>query len=154
MFAMRVHLLEREQLVPRTADEVFAFFAQAHNLERITPSWLRFEVLTPGPIEMGSGTLIGYRLRVHAVPLRWISRIEEWDSGRLFVDRQVRGPYRVWHHRHEFVARAEGTVVRDRVRYALPLGRFGELAHAAFVRRDLERIFDFRRAAVAELLGR
>jgi len=151
---MRVHLLEREQLVPRTADEVFAFFAQAHNLERITPSWLRFEVLTPGPIEMGSGTLIGYRLRVHAVPLRWISRIEEWDSGRLFVDRQVRGPYRVWHHRHEFVARAEGTVVRDRVRYALPLGRFGELAHAAFVRRDLERIFDFRRAAVAELLGR
>ena len=154
MFAMRVHLLEREQLVPRTADEVFAFFAQAHNLERITPSWLRFEVLTPGPIEMGSGTLIGYRLRVHAVPLRWISRIEEWDSGRLFVDRQVRGPYRVWHHRHEFVARAEGTVVRDRVRYALPLGRFGEVAHAAFVRRDLERIFDFRRAAVAELLGR
>ena len=151
---MSLHLLEREQLVPRPVDEVFAFFAQARNLERITPPWLGFEVLTPGPVDMGSGTLIAYRLRVHAVPVRWISRIEEWDSGRLFVDRQLRGPYRLWHHRHEFVASAEGTVVRDRVRYALPLGRLGELAHAAFVRRDLERIFDFRRTAVAQLLGR
>jgi ligand-binding SRPBCC domain-containing protein len=151
---MSVHLLEREQLVPRPVDEVFDFFAQARNLERITPPWLGFEVLTPNPVEMGSGTLIEYRLRVHAVPVRWISRIEEWDSGRLFVDRQLRGPYRLWHHRHEFVASAEGTVVRDRVRYALPLGRLGELAHAAFVRRDLERIFDFRRAAVAQLLAR
>jgi ligand-binding SRPBCC domain-containing protein len=88
------------------------------------------------------------------VPLRWIARIEVWESGRLFVDCQLRGPYRFWHHRHVFVACAEGTVVRDRVRYALPLGRLGELAHAAFVRRDLERIFDFRRAAVAQLLGR
>jgi ligand-binding SRPBCC domain-containing protein len=151
---MSVHLLEREQLVPRPVDEVFAFFAQARNLERITPPWLGFEVLTSGPVEMRSGTLIEYRLRVHAVPVRWISRIEEWDSGRLFVDRQLRGPYRLWHHRHEFAACADGTVVRDRVRYALPLGRLGELAHAAFVRRDLERIFDFRRAAVAQLLGR
>jgi ligand-binding SRPBCC domain-containing protein len=151
---MSVHLLEREQLVPRPVDEVFAFFAQARNLERITPPWLGFEVLTSGSVEMRSGTLIEYRLRVHAVPVRWISRIEEWDSGRLFVDRQLRGPYRLWHHRHEFAACADGTVVRDRVRYALPLGRLGELAHAAFVRRDLERIFDFRRAAVAQLLGR
>ena len=150
---MSIHLLEREQLVPRPVDDVFAFFAQAQNLERITPPWLRFEVLTPGPIEMGLGTLIRYRLRVHAVPVRWISRIEVWDSGRLFVDRQLRGPYRLWHHRHEFVACAEGTVVRDRVRYALPLGRLGELAHGAFVRRDVERIFDFRRAAVAQLFG-
>jgi ligand-binding SRPBCC domain-containing protein len=151
---MSVHVLEREQFVPRPVDQVFAFFAQARNLERITPPWLRFEVLTPGPIEMGPGTLIRYRLRVHAVPVRWSSRIEEWDSGRLFVDRQLRGPYRLWHHRHEFVPSAEGTVVRDRVRYALPLGRLGELAHAAFVRRDLEQIFDFRRAAVARLLAR
>jgi hypothetical protein len=151
---MRVHVLEREQVVPRPVDEVFAFFARAHNLQRITPPWLRFQVLTPGRIDMGSGTLIEYRLRVHAVPVRWISRIEEWESGRLFVDRQVRGPYRLWHHRHEFVTCPEGTLVRDRVRYALPLGRLGVVAHAAFVRRDLERIFDFRRAAVARLLAR
>ena len=150
---MTAHRLEREQLVPRPVPEVFAFFSQAHNLERITPPWLRFEVLTPGSIAMAAGTLIEYRLRLHGVSLRWISRIEEWETDRGFVDRQVRGPYRLWHHRHEFVPHADGTVVRDRVRYALPLGRLGDLAHTAFVRRDLERIFDFRRAAVDRLLG-
>ena len=149
---MKVHVLEREQLVPRPLDEVFAFFAQARNLERITPPWLRFEVLTPEPIAMAPGTLIDYRLRLRGIPLRWRSRIEEWEDGRAFADRQLRGPYRLWHHRHEFVACGAGTVVRDRVRYALPLGRLGSLAHAAFVRRDLERIFDHRRAAVRRLL--
>ena len=149
---MSEHVLEREQLVRGPVGEVFAFFSQARNLERITPPWLRFEVLTPDPIAMSAGTLIDYRLRVRGVPLRWVSRIEEWEHERAFVDRQLRGPYRLWHHRHEFVACGEGTVVRDRVRYALPLGRLGALAHAAFVRRDLERIFDYRRAAVRRLL--
>jgi ligand-binding SRPBCC domain-containing protein len=150
---MRVHVLEREQLVPAPLGEVFAFFAQARNLERITPPWLRFTVLTPEPIELGAGTRIAYRLRLHGVSLRWLTRIEEWESGRSFVDRQVRGPYRLWEHRHEFSALDGATVVRDRVRYALPLGPLGSLAHAAFVRRDLERIFDFRRDAVRRRLG-
>jgi ligand-binding SRPBCC domain-containing protein len=149
---MTEHVLEREQLVPRAVGEVFEFFAGARNLERITPPWLRFEVLTPEPIAMAPGTLIDYRLRLRGIPLRWLSRIEEWEHERGFVDRQLRGPYRLWHHRHEFVACAGGTIVRDRVRYALPLGWLGALAHAAFVRRDLERIFDHRRAAVRRLL--
>ena len=102
---------------------------------------------------MRVGTVIEYRLRLHAIPLRWTSRIDEWDERRVFVDRQVRGPYRLWRHRHEFEARPEGTVVRDRVDYSLPFGPAGELAHALFVRRDLDRIFDFRRAAIARLLG-
>jgi ligand-binding SRPBCC domain-containing protein len=149
---MTTHRLECEQFVPRPVSEVFAFFAQARNLERITPSWLRFEVLTPDPIAMTKGTLIEYRLRLHVVPVRWISRIEEWETDRGFVDRQMRGPYRLWHHRHEFLPRRTGTVVRDRVDYALPLGWLGGVAHAALVRRDLERIFDFRRDAVRRLL--
>jgi ligand-binding SRPBCC domain-containing protein len=148
-----VHQLEREQLVRAGVDAVFAFFAEARNLERITPPWLRFELLTPDPIPMRPGTLIEYRLRLHGLPLRWTSRIEEWEPGRSFVDLQLRGPYRLWHHRHEFVACADGTIVRDRVRYALPLGRLGGLAHAVVVRRDLERIFDFRREAVGRMLG-
>jgi ligand-binding SRPBCC domain-containing protein len=147
------HRLEREQLVPRPVTEVFAFFAQAHNLELITPPWLRFEVLTPGAIAMAAGTLIEYRLRLHGLPVRWISRIEEWDTDRAFVDHQVRGPYRFWHHRHEFLRRDDGTLVRDSVRYALPLGRLGDLAHAAFVRRDLHQIFDYRRDAVRRLVA-
>jgi ligand-binding SRPBCC domain-containing protein len=150
---MRTHRLERAQVVRRSREEVFAFFARARNLESITPPWLRFEVLTPEPVAMRAGTLIEYRLRLHRLPLRWTSRIEEWEPGAAFVDRQVRGPYRLWHHRHEFAPHADGTVVRDRVDYALPLGVLGEVAGALVVHRDLERIFDFRRAAVARLLA-
>jgi ligand-binding SRPBCC domain-containing protein len=148
---MRVHELRREQLVPRPLGETFAFFAQARNLERITPPWLRFAVLTPAPIEMRTGTVIEYRLRLHGLPLRWTARIEDWREGRAFADRQIRGPYRLWHHRHEFEAVEGGTRVRDVVHYALPLGPLGELARLVLVRRDLERIFAFRRAAVQRL---
>ena len=146
---MRIHELAREQLVARPLDEVFAFFAQARNLERITPPWLRFEVLTAEPIEMRAGTVIDYRLRLHGIPLRWTARIEDWRDGRGFVDRQIRGPYRLWHHRHEFDPHPDGTIVRDRVRYALPAWLLGDAAHALLVRRDLRRIFDYRAAAVA-----
>jgi ligand-binding SRPBCC domain-containing protein len=155
MFASypRIHHLYREQLVPRPLDEVFAFFARAGNLERITPPWLAFSLQDPEPDEMAVGTRIEYRLHLHGVPLRWISRIERWEPRRAFEDVQVRGPYRVWHHRHEFRAAGGGTLVQDHVRYALPLGPLGELAHAAFVERDLARIFAFRYAAVKELLA-
>lgn len=150
---MRVHRIEREELVPRALDEVFEFFSQARNLERITPPWLRFEVLTPEPIAMRVGTEVDYRLHLHGIPLTWISRIEDWVHNRAFVDRQIKGPYRLWHHRHEFEPRDGGTVVRDRVHYAIPLGPIGGLAHAAFVKRDLDRVFDFRTVAVRQLLG-
>ena len=150
---MRTHVFERAQVVRRSIDEVFAFFARAHNLEQITPPWLSFEVLTPDPIEMRVGALIDYRLRVHGVPLRWTSRIEDWDPGHSFVDRQLRGPYGLWHHRHTFAEAGKGTVVRDEVDYAMPFGALGDLAHPLFVRRDLERIFTYRYAAVPRLLG-
>lgn len=149
---MSVHRLDREQLVPRELPVVFEFFSRAGNLERITPPWLSFGLITPEPIEMRSGTLIEYRLRVHGVPVRWVSRIEEWEENRLFVDRQLRGPYGLWHHRHEFTAVPGGTRVRDHVEYALPFGILGDLVHLALVRRDLTRIFDYRNEAVTRLL--
>ena len=142
------HVLTREQILPGTPDEVFGFFADAFNLEAITPPWLGFRIVTPGPIQMAPGTLIEYRLRLHRIPIRWLTRIESWVPGECFVDVQVRGPYRLWHHTHTFEKHEGGTLVRDRVRYALPLGPAGELAHRLLVRRDLERIFDFRQAAV------
>ncbi len=150
---LRLHRLQRRQYLRRPVDEVFAFFAQAQNLERITPPWLRFEVRGTEPGHIAEGTLIHYRLRLHGLPLRWTSRIEEWDPGRSFVDSQLRGPYRLWHHRHTFAPDGDGTVVSDEVHYALPLGGLGQLAHLLFVRRDLERIFDYRQAAVAGALG-
>jgi ligand-binding SRPBCC domain-containing protein len=148
-----VRRLEREQIVKRPLEEVFEFFARAENLERITPPWLSFRVLTPAPIDVGPGTLIGYRLRLHGVPLGWTSRIELWEKERRFVDQQVRGPYRLWRHLHEFVPAGRSTCVRDRVEYALPLGWLGDRLGLPVVRRDLARIFDYRRAAVARLLG-
>lgn len=150
---MTVQRLEREQVVRRPLKDVFAFFARAENLERITPPWLSFRVLTPGPIAMASGTLIDYRLRLHGLPVRWTSRIELWEEDRRFVDQQVDGPYRFWRHLHEFVPVGHSTCVRDRVEYALPLGWAGRLLGLPVVRRDLSRIFDYRRGAVARLLG-
>jgi ligand-binding SRPBCC domain-containing protein len=147
------YVLERAQVLPGYPNEVFAFFSDAFNLEAITPPWLRFRIVTPRPIEMAEGTLIEYCLELHRLPVRWLTRIETWEPGRRFVDVQVRGPYRLWHHTHTFEPSGEGTLVRDRVRYALPLGPLGRLAHAAFVRRDLERIFDFRHEEVARRLG-
>jgi ligand-binding SRPBCC domain-containing protein len=149
----RVHRLQREQVVEQPLEQVFDFFAAAGNLERLTPPWLHFEVLTTEPTDIREGTLIDYRLRFHGLPLRWRSRIERWEPGRAFVDRQVRGPYRLWHHRHEFEAVPEGTLVRDIVHYALPFGPLGQLAHLLLVRRDLRRIFDFRREAIGPALA-
>jgi ligand-binding SRPBCC domain-containing protein len=150
---MRVHVLQREQRVDRARDEVFAFFADAFNLEALTPPLLGFEVLTPRPIEMAAGTRIRYRLRVHGVPLRWLTEIREWAPPERFVDAQLRGPYSVWEHTHEFAALPGGaTLMRDTVRYRPVLGPLGALA-LPLVRRDLAAIFDFRRDAVARLLG-
>ena len=147
------HLLEREQLLPGSPEDVFEFFADAFNLEAITPPWLGFRVITPRPIAMGEGTLIEYRLRLHRVPVRWLTRIEVWEPPLRFVDVQLRGPYRAWHHTHSFEpAQGGGTLIRDVVRYALPLGPLGGLAHRAFVRRDLARIFDYRHAEVGRVL--
>jgi ligand-binding SRPBCC domain-containing protein len=150
---MRHHRLDRAQRVPRPTHEAFELFADALRLEAITPPWLGFRVVSPTPIEMRAGTLIDYRLRLHGLPIRWRTRIELWEPGRRFVDVQVSGPYRRWHHTHEFEPTGEdGTLIRDTVRYALPFGPLGTLAHVAFVRRDLERIFDFRQEAIEGLL--
>ncbi len=150
---MRTHALDLEQRIARPLAEVFAFFSQARNLEHITPPWLRFNLVGEGPGQLSEGSLIDYRLRVHGVPVRWTSLIEVWEPGAAFVDRQLRGPYRLWRHRHEFMAAGRETIVRDQVRYALPLGGLGELAHELLIRRDLERIFAFRRRSIERLLA-
>ena len=150
------YVLRREQRLPGTPEEVFPFFADAGNLEAITPPWLGFHVVTPRPIEMRPGALIEYRLRLHRLPIAWLTRIEEWDADPArprFVDMQLTGPYRLWHHTHEFRPHPEGgTLMTDTVRYALPYGPLGSLAHRVLVRRDLERIFDYRARAVPALL--
>ena len=149
---MKLHTLRREQLLDRPPDEVFRFFADPRNLEAITPPLLRFRVVGAEPVEVGVGSLIQYQLRIHRIPLDWLTRIEAWEPGVAFVDTQLAGPYRLWHHTHTFEERSGGTLMRDTVHYSLPLWPLGELA-APLVLRDLAAIFDFRREAVARLLG-
>ena len=152
---MRVHLLERSQRVEAPAEAAFGFYADAGNLEPLTPPWVHFRLLTPRPIAFGAGTLLDYRLRLHGMPIRWRTRIEVWEPPHYFRDTQDRGPYSLWEHEHFFEPDGEGaTVIRDRLRYAVPLGPLGALAHRLFVRRDLERIFDFRRDGIAARLSR
>jgi ligand-binding SRPBCC domain-containing protein len=151
---MTVHLLHREQRLERAIEEVFAFFGDARNLEAITPPLLRFRMLTPEPIVMRAGTRLRYRLRVRGVPLNWLTEIREWEPPHRFVDVQLEGPYALWQHTHSFTDDgAGGTLMRDEVRYELPLGGVGELAHRLVVRRDVERIFDYRAARVPQLLS-
>lgn len=140
--------LLREVLISRPPEEVFPFFADARNLEKITPSFLRFLVKTPSPIDMYVGALIDYELRVRGLPLRWQSEITAWDPPVRFVDEQRVGPYRWWRHEHRFEAVDAGTRVIDDVEYAVP---GGWIIDALFVRRDLRRIFDFRQDALSRI---
>ena len=143
-------ILKAEQWFPVPLEKVFEFFSDASNLETLTPPWVKFQILTPLPIEMRTGTLIDYRLRVHGLPLKWRSEISVWEPLSRFVDEQRQGPYRYWHHDHCFTREGEGTLVKDMVHYGVPGGR---LIHTLFVAPDLRRIFGFRQQKLREMFG-
>jgi len=142
---MRIREFSTALWLPLPPEALFPFFADASNLEAITPPWLHFRIMTPLPIVMKEGTLIDYRLQVRGIPLRWRTRIKAWQPPNYFVDEQLRGPYRKWIHEHKFELCNGGTMVRDIVHYAL---HFDWLVHRLFVRPDIERIFNFRADAL------
>ena len=146
-------LFVSEQILDWPREKVFGFFSDARNLQNITPPLLDFTILSKLPIEMKSGTLIDYRLKVHGLPIRWTSEILNWNPPNSFVEVQLRGPYALWHHTHEFVALdADKTLIKDTVRYKVPFGPLGLIAEKFFVRKDIEKIFEYRRAQIAQLL--
>jgi len=147
---VNIHELNRELWLPRPVAKIFPFFADASNLEVLTPPWLNFQVLSPRPVPIGSGTLIDYRIVVHGIPFRWQSEITAWEPPHRFVDEQRRGPYRIWRHEHTFLERDGGTMISDRVRYAV---LFAPIVHRWLVRPDIERIFDFRTRKMRALFG-
>ena len=146
--AEQCYVLTCSVVLPRARDEVFAFFSDAFQLEQITPDWLNFSILTPGPIELQRGSLLDYRIRLHGIPIGWQTEISSWEPPYSFTDRQVRGPYRLWEHLHTFQAIEGGTLTVDSVRYKA-LG--GCLANWLIVEKDLRRIFEYRRRRMLEL---
>jgi ligand-binding SRPBCC domain-containing protein len=143
-----MHLYAETRLsLPR--ETVFPFFADAANLQQLTPPWLHFEVRTPPPIVMRTGARITYRIRLHGLPMSWLTEISAFDPPHLFIDRQLRGPYRTWVHTHVFVPDGDGTLVRDEVEFDMLAGRLV----APLVRRDLRRIFTFRHEALLAHFG-
>ena len=147
---MRVRNLESQLWLPQPRSKVFAFFADAKNLDLITPPWVHFRTITPGPSELRAGMVMDHRLRIHGFPLRWRSEITDWDPPARFVDEQVRGPYRLWIHEHRFDERDDGTLVHDHVRYAV---LFDLLIHRLLIRSDIERIFTYREKKLREIFG-
>ena len=148
---MKTFTLTNELWLPHQPQDVFPFFADAFNLERLTPPSLGFQVLTPPPIEMRVGTLIDYRVRLRGIPMRWQSEITEWEPPHRFVDEQRRGPYRQWIHEHTFTSQDGGTMAKDTVRYAV-LG--GAIVQRLFVASELKRIFQYRNAALKDHFSR
>ena len=146
----RGYLLRAECLVPRPLEEVFDFFADAHNLEQITPPLVRFHVVTPRPIVMRTGLLIDYKLRIRGVPTRWQSEITAWEPTVRFVDEQRRGPYKFWRHEHRFETCDGGTRVFDEVHYGVP---GGALINWLLVGRDVRKIFTYRQQRLKEIFA-
>lgn len=152
----RVNLrrLTLSQAVPRPIEEVFEFFADPCNLQRLTPAFLHFHFLREPPPRMQAGTRLDYRVRLYGVPLRWVTFIDEFESPYRFIDSQMRGPYTSWRHTHVFEAVSKNaTLIRDLIEYRMPLGLLGEIAHKLLVARILQRIFDFRTTEIRRLLG-
>lgn len=129
--------------IAREPNEVFEFFSVASNLNRLTPSWLKFKILTPGTIEMKVGAIIDYQIVLKGIRMAWRTEITDWSPGIQFVDEQIRGPYKQWVHTHRFEPFFGGTRMTDRVEYIISAGPLEPLIHP-FVRRDIETIFAHR----------
>ena len=147
---MAIYEIRRRQWVANPQDEVFQFFSVPQNLQQLTPSFLRFQLIHL-PECMKAEAQIGYKLRIHGFPIRWLTVIEEWDPPNSFVDVQKEGPYRLWHHTHRFSPDNDGTWIEDRVRYSLSFGIIGGLAHQLLVKRDVEEIFNDRAKMIREI---
>tara|TARA_Y100000590_G_scaffold465142_1_gene636583 strand:+ start:849 stop:1304 length:456 start_codon:yes stop_codon:yes gene_type:complete len=149
---MKVYKLKYKQIVNRPIDEVFDFFKNPNNLSKLTPSKLNFNILTPLPIIMKDGQLIDYTITLFGIKVHWRTIISSFVEPDMFVDQQLKGPYILWHHKHEFIQLKDGTVeMIDKVDYAIPFGFLGRIAHIIYVRRELEKIFEYRNKIINEL---
>jgi hypothetical protein len=148
---MRDRKFESKIWIAAPIEAAFSFFSKAENLDKITPPWLHFQILTSLPVKMGEGTLLDYRLKLHGFPIKWQTKIVEWNPPFHFVDLQLRGPYRKWVHTHKFVGKDNGTVIEDNVTYAVPGFFLEPFINKYFVGPDIIRIFEYRRKQLTEI---
>ena len=151
---MKLYTLKREQKISKNIDDVFEFFSKPENLSIITPSKMKFKILTPSPIEMKEGALIDYTVNIFHFPIRWRTLITDYKPTNMFVDQQLKGPYSMWHHTHLFERlNDEETLIKDIVIYAVPFGIIGKLVHSLYIKSDLNAIFDFRSRKIREIFN-
>jgi ligand-binding SRPBCC domain-containing protein len=143
-----------EQWIPQPINEAFAFFKEATNLEKITPDEMNFKVLKQSTENIEEGTVLNYSLSVHKIPMRWKSKITHWNPDSKFSDVQLNGPYDYWVHQHEFEEKDGGTLIKDHVRYKVPVGLAGDLIANRFIRNDLEKIFTYRQKKINEMFNK
>ncbi len=150
---MKVYTLKKEQKISKGISDVFDFFSKPENLAKITPSKMRFKILTPVPIEMKEGALIDYTVRVLGFPIRWRTLITKYEPPNIFIDQQLKGPYSLWHHTHTFTKISDSeTLIKDIVVYTIPFSFFGRIIHSLYIKRDLDKIFSYRKDKIADLL--
>lgn len=150
---MKLYTLTRTQCIPRPLEEAFSFFSRPENLALITPSSLKFQMLTPPPLEMKEGAVIDYTVRPFGLPIRWTTLITDYKPPFRFADLQLRGPYAYWHHAHTFSETDDGTLMMDEIHYALPFGPLGRLVHTIAVRHQLQGIFDHRQSVLDRIFS-
>lgn len=149
---MKNRKLKRELFINKPLEEVFSFFSDAFNLNLVTPPWLQFEILTPRPIQMQIGSRIDYQLRLHKIPIKWKTEITLWEPPNSFVDSQIKGPYAVWNHEHRFVSQNGGTQMTDLIEFRSRGFIFEPIIHHLFVKKDVQRIFDYRKEKFKDIL--
>ena len=148
---MQPHTIIRKTIIKRPLEEVFQFFSKAENLNLLTPLELSFKILTPLPIKMQAGTLIDYRIKLNGIPFNWRTEISTWKVNECFVDQQLKGPYKIWHHTHSFTAVKEGTLMIDEVKYLSPGWILEPLIEKFFIKKKVEGIFDYRNSKLKEI---
>jgi ligand-binding SRPBCC domain-containing protein len=148
---MQPHTIIRKTIIKRPLEEVFQFFSKAENLNLLTPPELSFKILTPLPIKMQAGTLIDYRIKLNGIPFNWRTEISTWKVNECFVDQQLKGPYKIWHHTHSFTAVKEGTLMIDEVKYLSPGWILEPLIEKFFIKKKVEGIFDYRNSKLKEI---